>query len=152
MPLPQACHVGRWSLPPAIDRSRRRVAVPHANVCDVNRPNLTQSTNKIGSAGLLLEKASPGIVIVVRVVFTPNIQRHITCEPTTVPTGSVREVLNAIFEENGAARGYVLDDRGAVRKHMNIFINGEPIQDRATLGDVVPEGAEVYVMQALSGG
>ena len=33
-----------------------------------------------------------------------------------------------------------------------LFINGEPISDRATLGDVVPKGAEVYVMQALSGG
>ena len=88
----------------------------------------------------------------VRVVFTPNIQRHITCEPTDVQPGRLGDVLESVFEQNVAARGYVLDDRGALRKHMNIFVNGEPIRDRTTLSDLVPEGGEVYVMQALSGG
>lgn len=88
----------------------------------------------------------------VRVMFTPNIQRHITCEPTDVKPGPLSDVLEAVFEQNTSARGYVLDDRGALRKHMNIFVNGEPIKDRTTLSDAVPGGAEVYVMQALSGG
>jgi hypothetical protein len=35
---------------------------------------------------------------------------------------------------------------------MVVFVNGQPIRDRADLTDPVPDGAEVFVMQALSGG
>jgi hypothetical protein len=49
-------------------------------------------------------------------------------------------------------RGYVLDDQGALRHHMMVFVDGEPIRDRARLSDLVRPTSEVYVMQALSGG
>lgn len=87
-----------------------------------------------------------------RVVFTDNLQRHVACPPCEVTGGTVREVLQAAFAANGRARGYVLDEHGAVRKHMLVFVNGEMIRDREKLSDPVPAEAEVYVMQALSGG
>lgn len=84
--------------------------------------------------------------------FTPNIQRHVVC-PTCDVTGlTVRAALDDFFKENKAARGYVLDDQGTLRRHMNIFINGEPIADRTSLSDPVSDRDEVFVMQALSGG
>jgi hypothetical protein len=69
-----------------------------------------------------------------------------------VPGSTVRAVLDAAFAANERARGYVLDERGAVRWHMLVFVNGEPIQDRINLSDAVPPDGEVYIMQALSGG
>jgi len=45
-----------------------------------------------------------------------------------------------------------LDEHGAVRKHMVIFIDGTMIRDRMTLTDPVTPSSEIYVMQALSGG
>jgi len=87
-----------------------------------------------------------------RVVFTENLQRHVACPPVEVSGATLREVLDAAFASSPKARGYVLDEQGVVRKHMMLFINGEPIADRITLSDPVPAGAEVYVMQALSGG
>jgi hypothetical protein len=87
-----------------------------------------------------------------RVLFTPNIQRHITCPPAEVAGLTVAEVLEAVFAANERARGYVLDDQGALRKHMAVFINGELVRDRARLSDPVPPDAEVFVLQALSGG
>jgi hypothetical protein len=39
-----------------------------------------------------------------------------------------------------------------VRKHMAIFVNNELIADRVSLSDPVPDHAEIYVVQALSGG
>jgi hypothetical protein len=88
----------------------------------------------------------------VRVTFTKNIQRHVACPTVEAPPGSLRQVLEAVFQENENVRGYVLDDRGGVRRHMVVFVNGRQIQDRAALSDPVPDQAEVYVMQALSGG
>ena len=88
----------------------------------------------------------------IHVTFTGNIQRHVSCPPTTVAGRTVGEVLHSVFASYEKARGYVLDDQGGLRKHMVVFVNGQPIRDRKTLSDAVPEGAEVYVMQALSGG
>ncbi len=87
-----------------------------------------------------------------RVVFTQNIMRHVACAPADVPGRTVREVLDAVFAGNSRARGYVLDDQAALRKHMSVFVDGNLIRDRAKLSDPVPEDGKVYVMQALSGG
>lgn len=88
----------------------------------------------------------------VRVVFTPNLQRHIACPPAQVEGRTVREALDAAFEGNARARSYVLDDQAALRKHMAIFVNGARIRDRVHLSDQVPDNGEIYVLQALSGG
>ena len=87
-----------------------------------------------------------------RVVFTPNLQRHVACPPAEVVGGTVREVLDAVFAQNPRLRGYVLDDAGALRRHMVVFVDGLAVRDRRRLSDAVPGGAEVCVMQGLSGG
>jgi molybdopterin converting factor small subunit len=87
-----------------------------------------------------------------RVVFTANLQRHVRCPPADVPGRTVREVLDAVFAANPAARSYVLDEQGELRKHMTVFVNNEPIGDRVRLSDPVSAGDEVFVFQALSGG
>ena len=87
-----------------------------------------------------------------RVTFTANIQRHVSCPARETQGASVREVLDSVFVDNAPARSYVLDDQGALRHHMQVFVGGAQLRDRAGLSDEVPAGAEVYVMQALSGG
>jgi sulfur-carrier protein len=87
-----------------------------------------------------------------KVTFTRNLQRHVACPPTRAAGTTVREVLDAVFRGNERARGYVLDDHGALRKHMAVFVNGEAVRDRAGLSDPVTDATEIYVLQALSGG
>jgi molybdopterin synthase sulfur carrier subunit len=86
------------------------------------------------------------------VVFTPALQRHFSCPPGEVEGGTVREALEGIFRDQPRARNYVLDEQGTLRKHMMVFVDGEPVQDRDGLSDGVAAGAQIYVMQALSGG
>lgn len=86
------------------------------------------------------------------VVFTPALQRHVACPDTRVTAATVREALDVVFTERPKARGYILDDAGALRHHVVVFVDGAAIADRRTLGDPVREGSEIYVMQALSGG
>lgn len=88
----------------------------------------------------------------VRVTFTPTLQRHIACPPVEVAAATVREALDAAFAGNARARTYVLDDQAALRKHMIIFVDGKRIVDRERLSDPVLENGEIYVLQALSGG
>lgn len=86
------------------------------------------------------------------VVFTPNLRRHVDCPTVQVPGATVAEVLARVFADNPRLRGYVLDDQGALRKHMVVFVDGAQLVDRDRLGDPVGPAAEIYVMQALSGG
>jgi hypothetical protein len=64
----------------------------------------------------------------------------------------VREVLDHVFADNPRLRGYVVDERGVLRKHMMVFVDGAQIADRENLSDPVGPRTELYVMQALSGG
>jgi sulfur-carrier protein len=86
------------------------------------------------------------------VVFTPNLQRHVDAPTERVAGATLREVLDGVFAHNQRLRGYVVDDQGALRRHMVIFIDGRQIADREQLSDPVCATSEVYVMQALSGG
>jgi hypothetical protein len=89
---------------------------------------------------------------VATVVFTPNIRRHVECQSTQVEGRTVREVLENVFAANPQARGYVLDDQSALRRHMTVFVDGRIIRDRARLSDPVRDASTIYVFQALSGG
>lgn len=87
-----------------------------------------------------------------RVVFTVNLRRHVECPDAVVDGGTVREVLERVFEATPRLRGYVVDERGVLRRHMVVFVDGRLVEDRIALSDPVSEQTEVYVMQSLSGG
>jgi sulfur carrier protein ThiS len=84
--------------------------------------------------------------------FTQNIQRHVACPTRDVEGSTAREVLDNYFRDNERARGYVLDETGAVRRHMVVFVDGDLIHDRETLTDGVNSDSVIDVIQALSGG
>ena len=73
-------------------------------------------------------------------------------EETEVGTGSVKDVLSELENSYPGLSGYIVDDQGRLRQHVNVFINGSLIEDREALSDEVAEEDEVYFMQALSGG
>lgn len=86
------------------------------------------------------------------VAFTANIQRHVACPETVAEGTTVGEVLAAVFAANPRARSYVLDDQGALRRHMTIYVDGRIVSDRERLSDTVRPDSRIYVFQALSGG
>jgi len=65
---------------------------------------------------------------------------------------SVKELLDAIEEQHTGLKGYVVDERGQLRKHVNIYVNNSHIKDEKELSDALTGNCEVYIMQALSGG
>lgn len=86
------------------------------------------------------------------VAFTRALERFLEAPPAAVDGATVGEALAAVFAARPALRGYVLDDQGALRRHVAIYVNGRPVADRAGLGDPVGPDDEIYVFQALSGG
>ncbi len=70
----------------------------------------------------------------------------------TAPPGSVAEVLHTINDQAPGFTDYVLDERGAVRRHVKLCINDTFVVDRKTLSDQVRDGDTLFIFQALSGG
>ena len=88
-----------------------------------------------------------------KVNFTYALKRFFPgIETTEVDGASIRELLDALEVHYPGLSGYVVDDQGVLRQHVNIFLNGELIKDRDRLSDAVKTGDDVYIMQALSGG
>lgn len=70
-----------------------------------------------------------------------------------VPTGSaLAEVLAALGAQNPSLVRRICDERGEVRQHVNVYIGTANIRDAEGLATTVPDGAEVYVIPAVSGG
>jgi len=67
-------------------------------------------------------------------------------------TQTVAELLDRAFSEHRILDGKVRDERGRIRRHVKVFVNGED----ATRGDgesaAVPAGARVHIINAVSGG
>ena len=61
---------------------------------------------------------------------------------------TVGELLQALEQANPAAGGWILDERGMVRRHINVFVNGELGGQETAVADK----DRVDVLPAISGG
>lgn len=91
------------------------------------------------------------------VVRIPGALRQFTDNARTlevdVPSGSdLAQVLARMEEENPSLVRRICDERGALRQHVNVFIGTANVRDAEGLATTVPDGAEVYVIPAVSGG
>jgi molybdopterin synthase sulfur carrier subunit len=85
--------------------------------------------------------------------FTSALKRfYPDLEDLKVEVKNVNEVLDKIDEKYSGIKTYLVDDRGTLRKHINIFVDGELILDREKMTDTLNNKSEVFIMQALSGG
>ena len=60
----------------------------------------------------------------------------------------VSSVLRALEHKHPALAGWVLDERGLIRQHINVYVNGE----RGAGEKAVDQGDTVEVLPAISGG
>ena len=69
-----------------------------------------------------------------------------------VPGANVGEVLAGVFARHPGLRTYVVDEHGAVRHHVALFVDGRSLARKTHLDQPLEDRSELHVMQALSGG
>lgn len=86
--------------------------------------------------------------------FTRHLVRYFpTLENVVTAAGAtVAEVIADLDKQYPGLADYIVDEHGALRKHVNIFLDQELIHDRQTLQDNVAKDDQIYIFQALSGG
>ncbi len=68
------------------------------------------------------------------------------------PAATVREALDGLWNLHPALRDRVLDEQGEVRQHINLFVDDESIRFAGGLATPVPDGSEILIVPAVSGG
>jgi sulfur-carrier protein len=87
------------------------------------------------------------------VSFTRHLQRFFpNLVEGEVAGTTVREVIDELERRHPGFASYIIDDTGRLRRHVNVFVGEEPINDRVRLSDAVKPNDQIFILQALSGG
>jgi molybdopterin converting factor small subunit len=70
----------------------------------------------------------------------------------SVPASSVRAVLESLERTHPSFHRNVCDETGAVRRHINVFVNTSHMRDREGLDTTLRPGDVVTILPAVSGG
>jgi len=62
------------------------------------------------------------------------------------------QVIEAVAREFPGLRDRVLNEQGELRRHVNIFVDGENVSFRGGLSAQVAADSEMWIHPALSGG
>lgn len=66
--------------------------------------------------------------------------------------GTVQGALDQLWAKHPGVRDRVMDELGAVRMHVNVFVGAESIRFSGGLATALEPGAEITIVPAVSGG
>jgi molybdopterin synthase sulfur carrier subunit len=76
------------------------------------------------------------------------LKQRVGAPSVEVPGATVGEVVRELETQAPAIKGWVTDEQGLIRRHVNVFVNGEP----ATAEDVVRADDSIDIIHAITGG
>ena len=86
------------------------------------------------------------------VQFTSHLRKVAPAGTITVGGDTLRLALDEVFAQHPKVKSYLLDDQERLRKHVVIFVDGTRISGGSDLKVSVSPTAQIFVLQALSGG
>jgi molybdopterin converting factor small subunit len=66
--------------------------------------------------------------------------------------GTLADIISDIDRRHPGFRSRVLDDSGAIRSYVNVYIGDDDARTKGGSGAAVPDGSEVMVIPAMAGG
>jgi molybdopterin synthase sulfur carrier subunit len=88
-----------------------------------------------------------------RVRFTHHLVRYFPkLQDGDFEGTTLAELISSVDRAHPGIAGYLCDDRGSIRTHVNVFIGDELMRDRERLSDPLPRDTTISIFQALSGG
>jgi len=88
-----------------------------------------------------------------KVQFTRHLLRFFPdLTEVAVEASTVAELIAVLDRNHPGLAAYLVDDRGVLRKHVNVFVEDTLVRDRNALSDPLAPESRVFIIQALSGG
>jgi molybdopterin converting factor small subunit len=87
-------------------------------------------------------------------VAIPAVLRRYTDGATEVPCAgeTVRDLLRDLDARHAGVAEAMLDERGALRRYVHVFVNGDDVRALEGLSTPTPRGAYVSIVTAVAGG
>ena len=87
-------------------------------------------------------------------VRIPTILRTYTggASEVTAEGGTLAEVLDDLERNHTGIRARVLDETGAIRRFVNVYVGNDDVRFLDGLGTPTPEGTSISVIPAVAGG
>jgi molybdopterin converting factor small subunit len=88
------------------------------------------------------------------IVHVPSPLRHYCggASGLSISASNVRAALEQLEREYPSLYANLCDERGAVRRHLNVFVNASHMRDCAGLDTALESGDVVTILTAVSGG
>jgi molybdopterin synthase sulfur carrier subunit len=65
---------------------------------------------------------------------------------------SIRQVIDDLERRHAGIRERLLDDKGEIRRFVNIYLNGDDIRFLDSLNSKVKDGDDISIVPAIAGG
>ena len=87
-------------------------------------------------------------------VRIPTILRPYTGGASEVAAdgGTLAEVIDALEVAHPGLRARVLDDDGAIRRFVNVYVNDDDVRFAEGLATATPDGTSISIIPAVAGG
>jgi MoaD family protein len=87
-------------------------------------------------------------------IAIPTPLRRVTGDADTVEVsaGTIREMIESLETRYPGFRARLCEESGALRRFINIYVNGEDVRFLDNLATRVTDGAEVSIVPAIAGG
>jgi molybdopterin converting factor small subunit len=87
-------------------------------------------------------------------VRIPTILRTYTGGESEVSAegGTLAEVLDDLDARYSGIKARILDDQGAIRRFVNVYVGNDDVRFLEALGTKTPEGVQISVIPAVAGG
>jgi molybdopterin synthase sulfur carrier subunit len=87
-------------------------------------------------------------------VRIPTILRTYTNGESEVSAagGTLAEVLDSLEDSYPGIRARILDEQGAIRRFVNVYVGNDDVRFLEALETSTPDGAQVSVIPAVAGG
>lgn len=70
----------------------------------------------------------------------------------TLSTTTIQSAIDEVESVHPALYRNLCDDTGALRVHLNLFLNGSHVRDRKALNTQLNDGDVITILTAVSGG
>jgi sulfur-carrier protein len=82
------------------------------------------------------------------VILRAPLKQRVGASSIEMSGSSVGQVVQALEAHAPAIKGWITDEQGRIRRHVNVFVNGEP----ASENDRVAEHDRIDIIHAITGG
>lgn len=96
--------------------------------------------------------ASPAMALVELTRHLTTLFPQLQAGSFSIEAATLAEVVAELERMAPGIAFYICDERGRLRKHVNMFVDNEMLVDRRTLSDSLTASSRVFISQALSGG